>query len=435
VVNNLMWPVGAVVACIFFIPFFRRGSATTAFEYLENRFGPLTSMYGAITFIILEVMRMSVILYLVSLALSSLTGFPIVTVIGIIGVVVACYTVAGGREAVIWTDVIQAIVLWGAGVFCLILIVSNLSGGLKQVFEVGVSNKKFYMGEMRFDLTQRTFWTMIMLGLWDSISNFTTSQHVVQRYIAAKSLWEARKGAIWAGILCVPTWLFFFFIGTAMWVYYHLNPDSEVANLPADQVLSHFMLTHFPTGCTGLAVAGIIAAAMGSLQASISGLSNVTVTNFVRKYLIVGRPEHFYLRCARLFASVYGGIMILGALLFNMLPNNESVINLQYIMYSLFGGCVTSFFLLGFLTTRVNYAPAMFALLTSILLNIYLLLNSLGWLPVAFQITVHEYWVNMLVNFVFVVLAYIFSILWSRQKKTLDGLTVWTVANSALSAE
>jgi hypothetical protein len=114
-----------------------------------------------------------------------------------------------------------------------------------------------------------------------------------------------------------------------------------------------------------------------------------------------------------------------------MLPNNESVVNLQYIMSSLFGGCVTSFFLLGFLTTRVSYVPTMIALLASIVLNTYLLFNSLGILPASLHVAVHEYWVNMLVNFVFVILAYCFSALWGRKRKDMLGLTVWTVDNAA----
>ncbi|MEN6384824.1 MAG: sodium/solute symporter [Phycisphaerales bacterium] len=426
VVNNLMWPVGMVLACVFFIPFFRKGLATTAFEYLENRFGPLVSLYGAFTFIILEILRMSVILYLVSLALSSLTGFPINSVIIVIGLAVGIITVLGGFEAVIWTDVVQAFILWGSGILCLILIITKLSGGLGEVFQVGLANGKFHLGDMRFDLASRTLWTMLMLGLWDSVSNFTTSQHVVQRYIAAKSLREARKGAILAGFLCVPTWLFFFFIGTAMWVFYHVNPDPKVSAMPADQVLSYFILNNFPVGCIGLAVAGIMSAAMGALQASVNGLSTVTCTNIIRKYFVKDKNDKYYVRLARICAASYGIIMILGSLFFRMLPNNESVVNLQYIMSSLFGGCVTSFFLLGFLTTKTNYIPSIIALAASIILNTFLLLNSLGLVPEWMHVRVHEYWVNMLVNLFFVILAYGFSALWKTREKNISGLTIWT---------
>lgn len=275
----------------------------------------------------------------------------------------------GGIEGVIWTDVVQTFLLWGGGVLCLVLVVTKLPGGFGQVFEVGAANGKFHMGDMEFDLARRTFWTMLMLGLWDSVGNFSTSQHVVQRYIAAKSTREARKGAIVGALLSVPTWLFFFFIGTALWVYCHVNPDPQVAGMEADRVFPYFILHNFPVGVTGVVVAAIISAAMSSLDSSINGLSTVTVTNIMRKHLAPGRDERLYLRCARVVGCACGVIMILGALFFRMLPNNESVVNLQYIIFALFGGCVTSFFLLGFLTTRVHYASTMIALATSIVLN------------------------------------------------------------------
>jgi solute:Na+ symporter, SSS family len=115
-----------------------------------------------------------------------------------------------------------------------------------------------------------------------------------------------------------------------------------------------------------------------------------------------------------------------------MLPNNESVANLQYILFALFGGTVTSFFLLGFLTKRVNYVSTMVALAVSIVVNLYLLFNSLGWLPESLQTPVHEYWVNILVNFCFIVVAYGLSAIWSRQRKDISGLTVWSIDNNAL---
>ena len=251
-------------------------------------------------------------------------------------------------------------------------------------------------------------------------------EHVVQRYLAAKSTREARKGAVVGALLSTPTWVFFFFIGTALWVYYHVNPDPQVAQMEADRVFPHFILTKFPIGITGCVVAAIISAAMSSLDSSINGLSTVTVTNIIRKHLAPGRGERFYLRWARLVGCVCGVIMILGALVFRMLPANESIANLQNIIFALFGGCVTSFFLLGFLTKRVHYASTMVALAASILLNVYLLFNSLDWLPAWMQLPVHEYWVNILVNACFMVVAYGLSALWHHQKKNLSGLTLWT---------
>ena len=431
VVNNLMWPVGMILAVWIFIPFFRRGRATTAFEYLDERYGPIASLYGAISYIVSQVFRIGIVLYLVSLAISTLTGYSITSVILVTGLIISCYTVAGGIEGVIWTDVVQAFMLWGGGIVCLVLIVVKLPGGFGQIMEVGAANNKFYMGDTSFDMSHRTLWTMLILGLWASVGNFIASQDVVQRYIAAKSTREARKGAIVGALLSVPTWIFFFFIGTALWVYYHVNPNPEVAKMEADRVLSYFILNNFPVGITGFVVAAIISAAMSSLDSSINGLSTVMVTNIIRKYISTDRSELFYLRWARVIGCISGGIMILGALIFSMIPDNESVVNMQFIIFALFGGCITGFFLLGFLTTRVSYTATVISLAAAILLNLYLIFNSIGWLPQSLRVAVHEYWVSILVNTFFIIFAYIISFIWPRRHKDISGLTIWTVDKTA----
>jgi SSS family solute:Na+ symporter len=426
-VNYITWPVGMIFAVILFIPFFRHGKATTAFEYLEDRYGSLACLYGVVSFIVMELMRLGMVLYLVGLAVCSLTGLPLNLVIIIVGLIIASYTVIGGFEGVIWTDVIQAFILWIGGIACIILIIVDLPGGLSQIIDIGAENGKFYMGSMSFDLGQRTFWTMFILGVVASIGNFTTSQHVVQRYIAAESTREARKSAIIGALVSVPTWLTFFFIGTALWVYYHVNPDPAVAAMKADKVFPYFILHNFPVGLTGIVLAGVFSAAMSSLDSSINALSTVTITNVVRKYLAPGRDEKYYLKWARIIGCACGGIMIGGAILFGMLPYLESVVNLQTIIFSIFGGAFISFFLLGFLTTRVHYTATMVALVVSIIVNIFLALNSLGWLPSSLQISVHAYWVSTIVNTCFIIVAYITSLIWGKQKKNLTGLTVWTI--------
>lgn len=434
-VTYMVWPIGMFLAAAFFIPFFRHGRATTAFEYLDDRYGPIAALYGAISFIILELLRIGLILYLVGLAISSLTGVSIVPVIIIVGLIIACYTVVGGFEGVIWTDVIQAFVLWFGGILSIGLLIMKLPGGLGQIIEVGAENGKFYLGSMDFNLSERTFWTMAILGVVASIGNFSTSQHVIQRYIAAKSTREARKSAIIGAFLSVPTWLAFFFIGTALWVYYHVIPDPEVTAMAADQVFPHFILHNFPVGITGLVIAGVFSAAMSSLDSSINGLSTVVVTNIIKKYFAKEKDERFYLNWARIIGCISGAIMIIGALIFNMLPENESIVNMQTIMFALFGGAFLGFFLLGFLTKRVHYGATLVALVAAMLLNLYFVFNTLGWLPESMQMPVHAYWVSIFVNLFFILVAYGVSLVWRQQKKDLTGLTVWTTETKEKSNE
>ncbi len=108
---NLVLPFIAVISILVFIPLFRYGKRTSAFEYLGQRYGKAPRLYGTCSFIALQLIRMAQILFLVALPIQFLTGLPIELVIVGAGIFIAFYTVAGGIDAVIWTDVIQAIIL------------------------------------------------------------------------------------------------------------------------------------------------------------------------------------------------------------------------------------------------------------------------------------------------------------------------------------
>jgi len=109
---NLMLPVAIFVAAYVFLPFFRRGNTITAYEYLEDRFGPSIRIYGAITFIFGQLVRISLILYLLSLLIHELTGLSSEMSIILGGVFVAVYTIVGGIDAVIC-----CFRTWKAGIF------------------------------------------------------------------------------------------------------------------------------------------------------------------------------------------------------------------------------------------------------------------------------------------------------------------------------
>jgi len=116
-------PLAILIAAYFFLPFYRRTKIISAYEYLENRFGSSVRTYGAITFMIGQLVRISIILYLLSLLMHEITGLdPIVSIL-VAGVFVSIYTIMGGIDAVIWTDVLQTIMLVSGGVICLAIIV------------------------------------------------------------------------------------------------------------------------------------------------------------------------------------------------------------------------------------------------------------------------------------------------------------------------
>ena len=425
-VSNLTLPFVAVLAIVVFIPFLRRGNTTSAFEYLGDRFGPSARLYGTLSFILLQLIRLGKVLFLVSIPVSLLTGFDIRLVIVFVGIFISLYTIAGGIGAVIWTDVVQSIVLWIGGIVCFLTIVWKLPEGMGQILEVGVQHDKFDVGSMGFNLSERTFWTVALLGIVSWLSMYSSDQNVVQRYLAAKSLKDARRATTIYSIVAVPTWAFFFLLGTCVFVFYQVHPNETVDGLEADGVFPYFILTEMPVGITGLVIAGVLAAAMSSLDSSINAISTLVTVDLMKPYLAKGKSDRFFLRGARIVAVLASVLMVVGAVLFSSIEK-ESMNDLSWIVASVFGGCLLGLFMVGFFTTRIDNRSAMIALLIAISLNIWLGANAAGWLPERFSIGVHAYWTGILVNLAFVIIACLVAVFRGRNQNDLTGLTVWTM--------
>ena len=424
--SNLPVPFVALFAIFILIPIFRGKTRTTAFEYLEERFGPLIRLYGAVSYIVLQLLRLGSILYLVAIPIHFLTGVHILFIIMAGGIFIAIYTVAGGIEAVIWTDVIQSIVLVLGGITCLIVIVIKLPGGISEILSVGIEAQKFSPGPMEFNFSERTFWTVIFLGLFSWIGDYSANQSMIQRYFAASSTREARKATAIYMAVGIPTWVFYFFLGTSLFVFYKAIPDSNAWAMEPDQVLPYFILTSVPAGISGIILAGVISAAMSSLDSSINAVATVSVVDIFKRFSTKDHNDGYYLRLARWLSIITALFMIGGAIIFYLLPK-ETMFDLLLTIVSIFAGCVTGMFLIGFFTTRVNYKSALIAMIISISLNVYLLFNAIDLLPESISINIHSYWANLIVNVTFMFVAYVLSLIHRTRPQKLSRLTIWTM--------
>ncbi|QDT51873.1 Sodium/glucose cotransporter [Symmachiella dynata] len=455
-VQNLTLPFVAVIAVIYFVPLLRRDDMISAFQYLEMRFGAIARLYGVSSFLIIQLIRLARILFLVSLPVALLTGAPLWSVILCTGIFIAFYTIAGGIEAVIWTDVVQTIVLLLAGMMSIGYVVWQLPGGFAEVVAVGRADHKFDMGidgpapestpepnavtDTQQDLrarisevlSRKTLTIVILLGILEWLTTYCCDQTVVQRYAAAKSMREARKATMLFSVMALPTWILFFFVGTCLYAFYQAFPDPQVVELQqsqVDAVFPHFILTQIPAGLGGLVIAGVLAAAMSSLDSSINSIATVTVVDILKPFVRPGRSDKYYLVAARIIALFAAMVMIGGAIALIEIPF-KNINTLTWIVSSVFGGCLVGLFMLGFFTTRVDYRCVVAALIPGILLNVYLALNISGQLPGFLQMDIHEYWVGIIVNVVFVTVALGISLFPRTSMKDLRGLTVWTRAKT-----
>jgi SSS family solute:Na+ symporter len=451
---NFMLPVAVLIASYVFLPFFRKNYITSAYEYLELRFGPGIRVYGSLAFIATQAMRLASILYLLSLLIQGVTGLSPITAIIVGGVFVAFYTVVGGISAVIWTDVIQTIVLALGGVICLIVVVYNLPGGLGQIFEVAARDGKFGFSELRdgalhpagwnLSLQSKTATMMLVIGLTNWLYEYSCNQNVIQRYAASKTMHDART-AMWVCAICsIPIWFFFMFLGTALYVYYQEFPTVATAEMlsgarKAEDVLPYFIVRQLPIGMSGLVIAAAVAAAMSSLDSSINAVSTVSIIDIYRRHLAPDRDDRHYLMVARWIGVVAGIVMIVGAIWLST-TDSRTLQHTLTIATSLLTAGLFGLYMLGMLTTRSDGRAVLCAIVATLLFTTWTVLAALyqgQMLPAVMSplaplldVPFDIYYTGVVGNIVMFVVGYVAGRIWFPCHKPLKNLTIWTRADS-----
>ena len=313
--------IPAIVAYFLFMPYFRRGHVRSAYEYLELRFGTWARLYAATGFLVFQMFRTGVILYAVCLPFGPMTGLPLGWVILVLGILVAAYTIAGGLEAVIYTDLLQGLALIAGGLICIPLAVDLIPGGLSQVFAEAVADGKFAVGSTGWAWDDQTVWVLILVYQFIFFQLLCTDQNAVQRYIAMKTDRDAKLGLVLSTVMTIPVWLYFAFIGTVLYVYYKHFPAAELDSLVSEQAFPYFVLTQIPAGAAGFVLSGLLAAAMSTLDSGINA-SAATITNdFYRRFKKSVEDEQHYLKFGRWVSVAFGVIMISSGPVHTSRPN------------------------------------------------------------------------------------------------------------------
>lgn len=360
----------APIIVFLFIPFFRKLNITTAYEYLEIRFNSFIRIICSLAFILFQVGRMGVVLFLPSIALNVVTGLDIFLCIGIMGVCSILYTMIGGIEAVVWTDAIQVIILLGGAIFAVVYISCSLPGGFGETIDIAIANGKFDLGSTNFNLKDSTMWTVIIAACFTHLTTYGTDQSMVQRYLTTSSMKEARKSVWTNAILTIPATLIFFFIGTALYAYYKAYPEELSISIPnGDAIFPWYIFTQLPVGIVGLLISGIFAAAMSTLSGSMNSAATAYIIDIHSKFFNKSNqgPE---LRTARIATCVIGVI----SLSFAFLMATWNIASLWDEFNKLLGlilGSMGGLFMLGMITKRANSTGAIIGIVASIIVQLF----------------------------------------------------------------
>jgi SSS family transporter len=360
--------IAPLVAWVY-LPFFRRLDVTTAYEYLEWRFSLGIRLLGSASFVAFQLGRMGIVVFLPALALSAVTGWNVYACIAAMGVLATIYTVLGGIEAVIWTDVLQVVVLLGGAVVALGIIVGSVEGGAGEVFSVAAASDKLRLANLDWDFTSEALIVILLGAFFNNIVPYTTDQAVIQRYLTTSDERQARN-AIWTNaILTIPASLLFFAVGTALWVFYKTHPTSLAPLQQVDQVFPWFIAQELPMGIAGLVIAGIFAAAMSSLDSGMNSVATACVTDFYRRF----HPEasdHYCLNLAR-WLTLLLGVLGTGTAMLMATFDIKSLWELFLALIGLLGGTLAGLFALGIFTRRAAGVHAWIGAIASAAVLIY----------------------------------------------------------------
>ncbi len=362
------------------IPHYRKRKIISVYDYLEERIGTWARIYASMSFVLFMIGRTAVILYLSSLLLTSFIDIDIRTLIFVIGFITIIYTLMGGMEAVIWTDVMQSVIMIGGLLFSAYLLTKDVFAQPDFLIQKAVEANKFSLGDTTLSLSSRTIWVMIIYGLTENIRNLIADQNYTQKYTSTATVKEAKRSVWFAMLIYIPLTMLFLYIGTALWSFY-----SDAANvLPdtitkGDQMFPHFIAMELPVGLKGLIIAAILAASMSTIDSALNSSATVLYLDYFKRYFKAGDSEKHSLSFLRDTTIVWGFLGILFALL---MINVKSALDIWWQISGIFGGGILGLFLIAISKVKITNTQGITATLFSILLIIWgIFLRELpdGW--------------------------------------------------------
>jgi len=354
------------VVFYFYIPFFRKLKVTSAYEYLEARFDVRSRLFASLSFMMFNIGRIAIITYLTVLALRPFIGIDPIVLVLLISVMCIIYTWMGGIEGVIWTDVIQGLLLSGSAVLIFIVICFKVQGGFGEIFTVTQHADKFFpASQFRWSWTESTVPVLMIGFLFANIQQFTASQDVVQRYIVTDSIEETKKTLLTNAKLIAIIPIFFFAIGSALFVYYKQNPSLLPAGFNIGGILPLFVVTEMPTGIAGLIIAAIFAAAQSSISSSLNSISSCFNSDIYQRLSSKKRTPENSMRMAKLVILI-AGLFSSAATIWLVMANESEIWDAFNSLIGLMGGPMTGLFMLGIFCKRANAGSATLGIVVSI---------------------------------------------------------------------
>jgi len=391
--------LGRTIVAIWFLPAYVQGELTTAYQYLEERFGSGMRKAASSTFIITRLLADGVRLFATAIPLAIIIRFAGVfdewsdaevylAAISIISVITLIYTFLGGIKAVIWMDVVQMVVYIGGALFALGLLIGKLPVPFAEALTIISDAGKFELFNFggglswsEFLADPYVFWVALFGGAVFSLASHGTDQLIVQRLLATGDLRSSQKALIWSGVVAGMQFALFLFIGLMLYVFYDAALPAEIGLTTTDEVFAKFIVDHMPVGIAGLIVASLFAAAMSSLSSSLNALASSTTYDIIKPLSKADWDDAKELWVSRMITIFWGVVLTGSAFLFTWLQlsgdDRPAIVELGLGIASYTYGGLLGIFLLGRLFPKPNKTDAMIGFFSGLISLLFMVEGAL----------------------------------------------------------
>ena len=385
---ELAVPLAMIVLILFVMPLFRHLQLVSVYAYLEQRFDLKTRLTLSGLFLFVRAFATAVTVYSIAIVINLITGLGFFWSVVLLGVFTVVYDVFGGIRGVIYSDVIQLLILVAVLGILLFLLLAD-SGGLVTLLNNFDASRRMSLDFRHHGLGDGqtfAFWPMLFGGLFLYVSYYGCDQSQAQRLLSTRNIDTTNKALLINGLLRFPLVFLYCLVGVGIGVY-AINHPEFIAALPTSDnkpeynlAVPLYMLSTLPIGMVGLGLVALFAAAMSSLDSVINSLSATTMEDFVRRFHRGNWTRRKELNYSRIITAIWGCITL--AMAFYVDDIATTVLEAINKIGSLANGPILAVFALGMLTKRVHGTGAVTALLCGILFNGYcwLALPTVSWL-------------------------------------------------------
>ena len=361
-----------------FLKFFYNMKLWTVNEYLENRFSTTVRVICGGLFLAARCFYLGVVLYATAMLLANSFGISPWAGILVVGIVSTVYTYFGGMEAVIWTDMMQFIVLMGGILLVIGMVAWETPGGVGGIWNIAAEHGRTFnigpgSGFWDPSMTQRiTFWP-ILIGLPFALFLPAVDQVNLQRCMTCRDFREVARAVSWSTLGNWPICFIFYFAGLAVFAYYRVLHPALGEGLNGDDAFCRFISTELPVGARGVLVAGVLAAVMSTISAVENSLATVWIKDVYQRVLRPGREDLHYMKAAKLTTLLLGafacafGITVL--VVFN--GRNIPLLEVSNVILGMLGTFSGMIFALGLLTYRTNSGGMIAGIIAGVPVTVY----------------------------------------------------------------